>query len=118
MDFPHRELLDQVLDKWSLLVLNELCDQPLRFGELRQIIPSVTPKSLTATLRRLERNGIIERVVLGTRPVAVQYRITPLGKTFRAPVEGILQWAAEQMPLIEQARERFDEDAEEAERQS
>lgn len=117
VDFPHRELLDQVLDKWSLLVLNELCERPLRFGELRQIIESVTPKSLTATLRRLERNGIIERVVLGTRPVAVQYRITPLGKTFRAPVEGILQWAAEQMPLIEQARERFDEDAEEAERQ-
>ncbi|WP_434995249.1 winged helix-turn-helix transcriptional regulator [Arthrobacter sp. Ld5] len=109
-DAPHRDLLDQVLDKWSLLVLNELCERPLRFSELRRIIPAVTQKSLTATLRRLERNGIIERVVLGTRPVMVEYRITPLGKTLRPPVEAILEWAARQMPLIEQARRRFDDE--------
>src|ERR1043165_6937745 len=58
---PHRELLDQVLDKWSLSVLNDLCDRPRRFNELRRAIPAVTQKSLTATLRRLERNGIVER---------------------------------------------------------
>lgn len=106
---PHRELLDQVLDKWSLLVLNELCERPMRFSELRRVIPAVTQKSLTATLRRLERNGIIERAVLSTRPVAVEYSITLLGKTLRPPVEVILDWAAKQMPLIEQARRRFDE---------
>lgn len=74
---PHRELLDQVLDKWSLSVLNELCERPSRFNELRRAIPAVTQKSLTATLRRLERNGIIERELLSSRPVAVEYRITP-----------------------------------------
>jgi hypothetical protein len=72
--------------------------------------PAVTQKSLTATLRRLERNGIIARVVISTRPVSVEYRITPLGKTLRPPVEVILDWAAEQMPLIEQARRRFDDE--------
>ncbi|MFD1845999.1 helix-turn-helix domain-containing protein [Arthrobacter flavus] len=107
---PHRDLLDQVLDKWSLLVLNELCERPMRFSELRRIIPAVTQKSLTATLRRLERNGIIRRVLLSTRPVAVEYSITPLGKTLRPPVEVILDWAAEQMPLIEQARRRYDDE--------
>ena len=48
---PHRELLDQVLDKWSLAVLNELCERPCRFNDLRRAIPAVTQKSLTATLR-------------------------------------------------------------------
>lgn len=105
---PHRELLDQVLDRWSLDVLNELCERPLRFSALRRAIPTVTQKSLTATLRRLERNGIVERVVLGTRPVAVEYRITPLGKTLRAPVDAILHWVAEQLPRIDEARERYD----------
>jgi DNA-binding HxlR family transcriptional regulator len=105
---PHRELLDQVLDKWSLLILNELCERPMRFSELRRVIPAVTQKSLTATLKRLERNGIIERAVLSTRPVAVEYSITHLGKTLRPPVEAILDWAGEQMPLIEQARDRYD----------
>lgn len=110
IDAPHRELLDQVLDKWSLQVLNELCERPLRFSGLRRLIPSVTQKSLTATLRRLERNGVVERVVLSTRPVAVEYRITPLGKTLRPPVETILAWANDHLPAIEAARNRFDDE--------
>jgi len=107
---PHRELLDQVLDKWSLQVLSELCERPSRFSELRRAIPAVTQKSLTATLRRLERNGIVERVLLSSRPVAVEYRITPLGKTLRAPVEVILEWAVTHMPEIVQARKDFDDE--------
>lgn len=79
-----------MLDKWSLTVLNELCERPCRFNDLRRAIPSVTQKSLTATLRRLERNGIIDRVLLSSRPVAVEYRITPLGKTLRAPLDVLL----------------------------
>jgi DNA-binding HxlR family transcriptional regulator len=106
---PHRELLDQALDKWSLLVLNELCERPCRFNDLRRAIPAVTQKSLTATLRRLERNGIVERVVKSSRPVAVEYRITPLGKTLRHPVDVLLEWAARYMPEIERARARFDD---------
>ncbi|MGK9273971.1 helix-turn-helix transcriptional regulator [Williamsia muralis] len=105
---PHRELLDQVLDKWSLAVLNELCERPRRFNELRRLIPVVTQKSLTATLRKLERNGIVERVLLSSRPVAVEYRITPLGKTLRPPIDVILQWATAHMPDIERARAEFD----------
>jgi DNA-binding HxlR family transcriptional regulator len=105
---PHRELLDQVLDKWSLSVLNELCEQPCRFSQLRRAIPAVSQKSLTATLRRLERNGIIERKLLSSRPVAIEYRITPLGKTLRHPIDVLLEWAANHMPDIEQARETFD----------
>jgi DNA-binding HxlR family transcriptional regulator len=106
---PHRELLDQVLDKWSLHVLNELCERPCRFNDLRRAIPAVTQKSLTATLRRLERNGIVVRVVRDSRPVAVEYRITPLGKTLRHPVDVLLEWAARHLPEIERARARFDD---------
>ena len=79
VDAPHRELLDELLDKWSLQVLDQLCERPLRFNELRRVVPAVGQKSLTATLRRLERNGMVERVVLKTRPIAVEYRIAPIG---------------------------------------
>ncbi|MBY6438091.1 helix-turn-helix transcriptional regulator [Rhodococcus kroppenstedtii] len=105
---PHRELLGQVLDKWSLAVLNELCESPARFNGLRRAIPSVSQKSLTATLRKLERNGIVERELLTSRPVAVEYRITPLGKTLRPPIDVILRWAESSMPDIERARAAFD----------
>jgi DNA-binding HxlR family transcriptional regulator len=106
----HREVLGQVLDKWSVLVLEELCDRPRRFNQLRRLIP-VTQKSLTATLRRLERNGIVERVVISDRPVAIEYRITPLGKTLRDPIDAILRWSDEHLGEVEQAQARFDDRA-------
>ena len=107
---PQRELLDQLLDKWSLQVLDQLCGRPSRFNELRRAIPVVTQKSLTATLRRLERNGMVERVVTSTRPVAVEYRITPLGTTLQGLIDALLGWSATNLPDVERARERFDED--------
>lgn len=105
---PQRELLDQVLDKWSLQVLDALCGQSLRFNDLRRAIPVVTQKSLTATLRRLERNGMVERVVMSTRPLAVEYRITPLGKTLQELIDALLRWTTAHMPHVERARARFD----------
>jgi DNA-binding HxlR family transcriptional regulator len=112
----HRELLDQVLDKWSLSVLNLLCEEPRRFNDLRRAIPSVTQKSLTATLRKLERNGILQRVLISSRPVAVQYRMTPLGRTLRHPVLILLDWAESHMSEIEQARRYFDDHQSSADR--
>ncbi|MEV4845920.1 helix-turn-helix domain-containing protein [Micromonospora matsumotoense] len=106
---PHRELLDQVLDKWSLEVLHQLCERPSRFNELRHAIPAVSQKSLSATLRRLERNGIVARHVLSSRPVAVEYRITPLGKTLRNPVDVLLDWADQHLTAIEAARRAYDQ---------
>lgn len=105
----HRELLDQVLDKWSLHVLDRLCEGPLRFNGLRRAIPVITQKSLTAALRRLERNGMVERVVVSTRPVAVEYRITPLGKTLQDLIDALLLWTADNLPDVERARARFDD---------
>jgi DNA-binding HxlR family transcriptional regulator len=108
VDAPHRELLDQVLDKWSLQVLDELCGKNLRFNELRRAIPAIGQKSLTASLRRLERNGMIERVVLQTRPVAVEYRIAPVGNTLNELIDALLRWTTENLPEVQRARERFD----------
>ena len=105
----HRDVLDQVLDRWSLQVLEELCERPSRFNELRRALPGVTGKSLTATLRRLERNGVVERRVVDTRPVAVEYRISALGKTLREPVEALLRWATDHGPDVAAARARFDD---------
>ncbi|MEV4129600.1 helix-turn-helix domain-containing protein [Nocardia sp. NPDC049707] len=108
----HRELLDQVLDKWSLQVLDALCGGPLRFNELRRTIPVVTQKSLTAALRRLERNGMVQRVITGTRPIAVEYRITPLGRSLQDLIDALLHWATATLPDVECARARFDDQEE------
>ncbi|MGW0183064.1 winged helix-turn-helix transcriptional regulator [Nocardia sp. NPDC003345] len=106
----HRELLDQVLDKWSIQVLEALCERPLRFNELRRAIPVVTQKSLTTALRRLERNGMVDRIVTDTRPVAVEYRITGIGKSLQDLIDALLGWTAVALPEVELARGRYDEE--------
>lgn len=73
--------------------------------------PDDVGRSLTATLRRLERTGIVERIVISDRPVAIEYRITRLGKTLRDPVDAILAWVEQHLDEIEQARARFDDEA-------
>lgn len=105
----HRELLDQVLDKWSLLVLDKLCESPRRFNELRRAIPAVSQKSLTATLRRLERNGMVDRVIISTRPIAVEYRISELGTTLQDLIDALFGWATTHMTMVDRARATFDE---------
>ncbi|SDO13091.1 helix-turn-helix domain-containing protein [Geodermatophilus sp. DSM 45219] len=106
----HRELLDQLLDKWSLQVLDRLCEQgSLRFNELRRSLPGITQKSLTVTLRRLERNGMVERVVVSDRPVAVEYRIAPIGRTLQDLIDALLLWTTANLAGVERARARFDE---------
>lgn len=110
----HRELLDQVLDKWSLRILDALCEHgPLRFNGLRRAIPAVTQKSLTTALRRLERNGMIERIVTSTRPIAVEYRLTPLGRSLQDLLDALLHWTTTTLPDVDRARDRFDEREEE-----
>lgn len=104
----HRELLDQVLDKWSISALAVLCDGPHRFSRLKAEIPGVTQKSLTQTLRRLERNGMIHRRVIDSSPIAVEYRVTELGRTLENPIATLQAWAASALADVNDARHRYD----------
>ena len=103
-----RDLIDQVLDKWSLSVLAVLYGRPRRFNELRREIPDVTQKSLAQALKRLERNGMVDRAVLGTRPFAVEYSLTGLGRSFQGPLAVLTQWATDNIEDVHRARTRHD----------
>lgn len=108
VDCPHRLLLDQIADKWSVLILAALRAGPHRFNELKRRLDGVTQKALTQSLRRLERNGIVSRRVLATSPVAVEYAVTPLGQTLKAPFEALYDWTILYLSAVDEARARFD----------
>lgn len=105
---PSRFLLDQIADKWSVLILAALCPGPLRFNAIRRSLDGITQKALTAALRRLERNGIVDRRVHPGPPVAVEYAITPLGRTLEGPFTALHAWTMEHLPAVERARRAFD----------
>jgi DNA-binding HxlR family transcriptional regulator len=70
---------------------------------------SINQKALTETLRRLARNGLVERSVTVTSPIGVEYSSTPLGLTLRQPSLALYDWALDYRQDLADAQTRFDD---------
>ncbi|TYB56579.1 helix-turn-helix transcriptional regulator [Nonomuraea sp. PA05] len=90
-DCPTRLAVEIISDKWSVLVLFGLSQQPRRHGELAALIGGVSRKVLTQTLRRLQEYGLVER--REEAPRQVEYSLTDLGRTLVEPIEVLTAWA-------------------------
>ena len=108
-DSPTRQVLHRIADKWTTLVVVALRDESKRFGQLRREIGGISQKMLTATLRGLERDGLVVRHVRPTSPVTVEYELTPLGHTLVPALAALAEWAANAMPDIDASRRRYDQ---------
>ena len=92
-DYPSRQLLELIGDKWTPIVLYVLGGGTKRYGELQRHLPDVSKKMLTQTLRALERAGLVRRTVYAEVPPRVEYDLTPLGRKFLEPVNALCGWA-------------------------
>ncbi len=104
-----RVVLDQIANKWSILILTVLCPQPARFNQLKKRLDPITHKALTEALRRLEKNGLINRRVIASSPVAVEYSITELGRSLKDPFVALVQWASRYSESITTAQQEYAE---------
>lgn len=102
------DVLTRIGDKWSVFVVMLLGEKDHRFNELQRSVSGISKRMLTLTLRRLERDGLIERTVFPNVPPSVLYALTPLGRSLRGPIDVLGHWAVENQAQIEAARERFD----------
>lgn len=108
-DCPIRNILARICDKWSMLIiytLNAHADEPLRFNALRKLIPDISQKMLTSTLRTLEEDGFVRRVVYTEVPPRVEYSLTDRSFTLIPIIEELIGWAANNMAPIMKDRER------------
>ncbi len=90
-----RQALVLVCDKWTPLVVFVLSSRTHRFSELLRRIEGISQKMLTQTLRDLEHAHCVQRTVIPSTPVAVEYSLTPLGQTLVGPLHGLINWANE-----------------------
>ncbi|SOD62280.1 transcriptional regulator, HxlR family [Streptomyces zhaozhouensis] len=99
----------RVGDKWGFMVLRCLAGGPRRFSELRVPLRRVTPKVLTASLRALERDGLVARSEEhGAGGRRVEYRLTPLGRGLLEPLEEVCDWVRAHVDELLDAREAHD----------
>ncbi len=105
---PVRHVLDGVGDKWTILIVTGLLEGEKRFSDLNRLIPDISKRMLTQTLRKLERDGYVSRRVTPTVPARVDYKLTALGEALCAMLEPLAQWALEHREDVAKARATYD----------
>ena len=102
------ELLSIRPGKWTLVVIVQLRSGTMRFNELRRNMGGVPQKSLSQTLRELERDGFISRTAYATIPPRVEYDLTDLGRELLALADDWQRFARRNRHAMEEARRLFD----------
>jgi DNA-binding HxlR family transcriptional regulator len=103
-----RETFDRVGDKWSLLVITILAEGPQRFTALKLGANGISQRMLTLTVRKLERDGLVERTVFPEVPPRVEYALTALGETLIGPVRSLADWAVSHNEAITGHQREYD----------
>ena len=106
---PVRHVLKGVADKWTILILAALKADRQRFSALRRLVPDVSQRMLTQTLRKLERDGYVKRTVTPTTPPRVDYALTAFGDTLCAKMTPMAEWAEANRDRVARARALFDD---------
>jgi DNA-binding HxlR family transcriptional regulator len=94
--------------KWSVIVLARLGSGTHRFNELLRQIDGVSRRMLSATLRQLERDGLVERHVYARVPARVEYELSPAGEHLLVALVPLAGWGLEHREDLFDAREQFD----------
>lgn len=84
--------LDRIGGRWKVLILYNLNDGPLRYGELRRAMPVITEKMLIQQLKELESDKLVVREVKAVVPPNVTYRLTEAGLALKPVLEAMANW--------------------------
>ena len=99
-----RAVVDLLSSKWSVDVLYLLANGTRRYSEVFYEVGEISKKTLTQTLRALERDGLITRHVYAEVPPKVEYSLTALGWSLTGPLMAMYEWAAQHLPDVDAAR--------------
>lgn len=105
---PSHAVLETLSGKWTYLVVSALKRGTLRNSEIARIVEGISPKMLAQTLRELERDGLVTRVVYPEVPPRVEYALTGLGQDLAGLMEAIRRWGEAHVPQIQAARAAYE----------
>lgn len=103
-----QDILLRLGERWTVMVLAELAAGPRRFRQIERAIDGISQRMLTLSLRRLERDGFVNRTVEPTVPPAVTYELTERGRSFAALVSALVDWSRLHKEPIAMSRAEYD----------
>jgi DNA-binding HxlR family transcriptional regulator len=103
-----RDVVELLADKWRIPILHVLEKRVLRTHQLQSAVRQVSPKMLTQTLRGMERDGLVERMLRPVAPPHVEYKLTKMGRSVIKPLRILCRWAEGHVAERDAAREHFD----------
>ena len=107
---PIRNVIARFGNKWALLTVLIIGEQGVvRFNELSRLIPDVSSRVLSSTLRTLEADGFIDRKVYAVVPPKVEYRLTEVGKSLLPLIRQLTEWAQTNMKKVMTHRKEYEE---------
>ena len=86
------DALDILSGKWKIAIMCSLNESKRRFKELQRDVGRITGKMLSQELKELEMNELVKRIVLDTKPVTVEYELTPYGETLERVIGELVSW--------------------------
>lgn len=89
--------------RWNGAILRAIFEQRHRYADIKAVIPGVGDTMLAQRLKRLEAEGVLERRVLATTPVRVEYHLTPKGQALAPAIEALTDWAHDWLALPDDA---------------
>ncbi len=104
-----RNIVSQISEKWTLWTMAVLAEAgaPMRFSRVMEQVEGVSQKSLTKTLRQLERGGLVTREVFAEVPPRVEYRITKLGEELLMQLHPMWLWTVANIERFEEAQASY-----------
>lgn len=107
---PIRNVVSRFGDKWSLLVLLVINGEGVvRFNELCRLIPDISTRVLSTTLKTLEADGLIDRKVYAQVPPKVEYTLTETGESLIPLIMQLTDWAQKHMQGVMTHRRAYAE---------
>jgi len=88
-----RDTVELLSGKWKIQIVGILLKVgKMRFMDLRRLVGKISPKMLSKELQELEQNKLLTRTVMNTRPITVEYELTPHGKTLESIILSMESW--------------------------
>ena len=89
---PVETTLSLIGNKWKVLILRDLMEGTMRFGQLKKSVGDISQKVLTAQLRDMEESGLVDRKVYAEVPPRVEYSLTELGLSLKPVLDAMDEW--------------------------